>query len=659
MTFSKAACLIVLSFLPGCFYAQEDSLLLPVKEIQSVYIISPIAYLRLVPTGNTMSKEEIKMLGTDDMGELISKLPGTTIKSYGGLGGLKSVSIRGLGGQHTSVTLDQFEISNAQSGQINFAQVQTEGIENLEILYTPHIMDLSPVSAQLNGTLVRANSFMLGYRRSDSKINVLARYGSFDRKEVYLSGEVERERWHFAGFGKFRDATGNYPFRTLNGNTSVSGIRQNNDYRDFYFGGKIGKTFDGGKINVIYRGSNSTQGLPGAVILYNETADERLTVQDHRVMTEYLRFKGFNSSRVHASAGFNQLNYSDPTYLNAQGFLDQNYQNNDFSIGYLNAYRKKNLTLKWGGEQKLVTMTSNREDLGNPFRASSHVLAGGEFKRKRVVYDVFLGGQFIYDQNQESNVKTEFQLTPIVKVALMPNREKWYLSGWYKRTFRMPSFNELYFGAVGNTTLKPEVAHQINIDLNYLPYAYQKKFQPEVFGSVFFNEVRNKIVAIPTKNLFVWSMQNVEHARIYGASIGSRARYSCWSYLQIEINGSYTWQRVLDVGKESLTYGHQIAYAPEHVGNVDVTFKRKEVSLRISNNAVSSRYALNQNVPQNLLKGYWIMDATLGFSHILPKEDVLSIQLNLKNLWNEQYAFIRSFEMPGRHFLITLNYEIH
>lgn len=661
MIFSKLSSLVILSCLPGCFYAQEDTTeIIKTQSIQRIDIIRPMPIVRFLPLEFGINKKDIAQLGTDDLGELLSKLPGTTIKSYGGLGGLKSASIRGLGGQHTSVVFDMFDVSNSQSGQVNFAQVQTEGLEHLSIRFTPNIADLTPVSTQFSGAQLRAQSFMSNYGNADSKMKVIGRYGSFGRKEVYLDGEVKHKEWHFAGFGKFRDAVGDYPFQTMNGSSEISSTRNNNDYRDFYYGGKMGKTLSTGNMfNVMYRGSSISQGLPGAVILYNETADERLTTQDHRLMGEYLFNKPRRSGRLHASGAYNRLTYDDPSYLNAEGKLHQQYDNLGLSVGYLERFIWNAWRFKWGGEQKVDLLQSNRSELGQPLRAATHLMGGFNYRINHFVYEVFLGGQFIYDQNTESNVDTKVQLTPVLNIEWRVKPDKWFLSAWYKRTFRMPSFNELYFGSVGNLNLKPEIAHQTSLDVRYVPFSYFKKQHLEIFGSAFFNEVTNKIVAIPTKNLFVWSMQNVEHARIYGTSVGGRYVLPLVKECQVELQGSYTWQRVIDVGLQSLTKGHQIAYAPEHVGNVDLVFKRKELVFRVSNNAVSSRYALNQNVSQNLLKGYWVTDATLGYRFIFKNEDVLGAQINLKNVWNTPYAFIRSYAMPGRHFLITLNYEIH
>ena len=53
------------------------------------------------------------------------------MKDYGGLGGLKTISIRNLGAAHTAVSYDGIAVSNSQAGQIDIGRF-------LQLITYPH-----------------------------------------------------------------------------------------------------------------------------------------------------------------------------------------------------------------------------------------------------------------------------------------------------------------------------------------------------------------------------------------------------------------------------------------------------------------------------------------------------------------------------------------
>jgi hypothetical protein len=81
------------------------------------------------------------------------------------------------------------------------------------------------------------------------------------------------------------------------------------------------------------------------------------------------------------------------------------------------------------------------------------------------------------------------------------------------------------------------------------------------------NYVTNKIIAIPTKNLFTWSMQNVENARILGADFKLGSKWGINEHVKFDLDLNYSFQRAVDVSDpNSPTYKDQIAYIPIHTG---------------------------------------------------------------------------------------------
>lgn len=650
--------------LPAFSFGQEiemDTSIMHVKHIDAVHIPLCLIVMPPVPLDG-LYKEDIETINPDDVAGLVSKIPGTTIRSYGGLGGLKTVSMRGLGGQHTAVIVDGFEVTNAQAGQMNLGQLQAEGLESVTSGLILPFDALQPISSNFAGNNLQFRTFLGRSNNQRFRMKSSVRYGSFMRREVYSQGEKSVGRWNFGAFGKYRDANGVYPYHFLNGSTETAGLRGNNDYQDMHFGAKVERILGdkrNKRLRLMYRSSLIDQGLPGAVILYNESADERMSTQDHRIMLDFKQFKYNSNFRTYVNAGVNDMEYWDPTYLNALGYVRDQFRNFQLDGGYVHFRELEKIKLKWGAEQKVETLRSNRTAFGQPLRASTFALFGAQKEWNRFYFEGIAGGQFVHDQNAEGN-NEHFQFTPNALVRYTIAKAKRITTELlYKRNFRLPSFNELYFGEVGNRNLKPEIAHQLNLGFDWrIKKESYYGWHWVLHSQGYYNRVHNKIVAIPTKNLFVWSMQNVAEAAVYGAIGESRVIRRFSDKLRIELLANYTWQRVIDITPDAITYGHQVAYAPEHTINADFMAAYKGTSLRVSNNFVSGRYALNQNVPANYLDPFWTMDLALGYKYTINDKHKIGVQLNVRNLTDVSYAFIRSYVMPGRHYLLTLNYEI-
>ena len=56
-----------------------------------------------------------------------------TVKDYGGIGGLKTVSIRSLGAQHTAVGYDGITLTDCQTGQIDIGRFSLDNVDRLSL----------------------------------------------------------------------------------------------------------------------------------------------------------------------------------------------------------------------------------------------------------------------------------------------------------------------------------------------------------------------------------------------------------------------------------------------------------------------------------------------------------------------------------------------
>ena len=100
--------------------AQEvggDTITGKVHQIEKVTVTarrSPNKVTSAVPI-QTMSRQDISQLGIQNMADAVRRFAGANVKDYGGIGGLKTVSIRNMGAAHTAVSYDGVAVSNCQA----------------------------------------------------------------------------------------------------------------------------------------------------------------------------------------------------------------------------------------------------------------------------------------------------------------------------------------------------------------------------------------------------------------------------------------------------------------------------------------------------------------------------------------------------------------
>ena len=80
-----------------------------------------------------MDKAGIERLGVQDLSEAVKRFSGVTVQDYGGIGGLKTVSVRSLGAKHTAVCYDGVTVTDAQSGQVDISRFSLDNVDMISL----------------------------------------------------------------------------------------------------------------------------------------------------------------------------------------------------------------------------------------------------------------------------------------------------------------------------------------------------------------------------------------------------------------------------------------------------------------------------------------------------------------------------------------------
>lgn len=653
---------IALLFFTFVSLGQEDTS--KFQNLKSIYISSPfiILYIPHPIVSQTLQRKDIQELQPEDMGLLIQKFAGVSMKSYGGLGGMKTFSFRSMGSQHTAVVMDGFSVQNPQSGQLNLGQIHTSNIESVTLGKQATRVG-TPVSA-----LNRANEMSLstfeGHTVFNKKqIRSSVKGGSFGQSDNYLGYHFAKKKFGFTVHGKYRQAKGDYPFIMKVGDFEYQGVQNNNELQELYSGVSFFYRPNEMKkpIRFMYRNTFVDQGLPGAVILYNNSKGQFLNTQKHNLAADWTHKWGFINVRYYASYQYDEQHYLDSNYFNSVGFLKRDFYQNSGQLGWRFERQKfGDLFNFYGGiEQQYASLKFGGLTETLPQRHTTHTNLGFRINEKKYNVDMRIGYQLVAESKNEGEVfKLRHLWAPILNFETAERGKSRWKSGFStSTTVRLPSFNELYYAQVGNPDLEPEKVRQFNLFTGIARDHGSWLFASKVV--TYYNQIENKILAIPTKNLFVWSIQNIDKVNALGIDAGQVIKKRFNTKWNTELQLNYSFQYSVDVTDEnSPTYAHQIAYIPYHTANADWSLSRNKTNFRVSSSFIGGRYSLNENVSNNYLDPFIVLDASISHGIEVKYNHKINFQFQVKNIIGQNYTYIRSFVMPGRNFLISLNYEL-
>ena len=280
-----------------------------------------------------------------------------------------------------------------------------------------------------------------------------------------------------------------------------------------------------------------------------------------------------------------------------------------------------------------------------------------QFKLQASVLGTFVVDHVRIDTMSMENQK---QITPTLVASYKPFRKvNFHLRGFYKNIFRMPTLNDLYYTFIGNIKLKPEFTTQYNLGFTYAPVIKGKWLKNiEIQTDAYYNEVENKIVAMPTSNQFRWTMMNLGMVEIRGVDVAIQSNWKLPKEISIDARLTYTYQKAQDfTNNTSGYYGDQIPYIPWHSGSVIVNANWREWDLNYSFIYTGERYDQPANIPENYAPEWYTNDLSISRTFRI-KNLSYRLTAEVNNLFNQQFEVVKSYPMPGTNYKFILTIHI-
>lgn len=653
--------LLVIYLFPMPLMAQEqkDSIAEKIHRMDEVTVTARRAPVKITTTTSVQvfSKDDLKNLGLQNLADAVKRFAGTNVRDYGGIGGLKTVSVRNLGAAHTAVSYDGIAVSNTQAGQIDIGRFSLDNVSSLSLAVGQDENLLQSARLYASAGVLNIETEKPQFedgKRSLSQIQI--RGGSFGYvAPSFRHWQQLGERTSLSADLSYLRADGNYPFKLENGKYLTTEKRNNSDIQTWQGEANLFHTFkDESEWSTKAYYFNSRRGLPGAVIYYNPTARERLWDENFFIQSRYKKsFTPQWTLQVQGKYNYSWNKYEDTDVKYENGKqTDVNRQNEYYLSATVHFRPTQGWDLSLAQDGAINTLRTNVNESPNPIRYTSLTALNIRYQWERLKLAGTLVGTLITEEVKAGDTPADRKrLSPTLSVSYQPwEKEQFYLRAMYKNTFRVPTFNDLYYLRIGNTGLRPEKATEYTLGMTWSgkPFSFTDYLTLTIDG--YFNEVDDKIVAFPST--YVWKMQNYGNVHITGIDLTMATSIPFSQKARLNLSGNYSWQKAIDLtDKQAKNYKDQLPYTPQHNGNVSATLEMSWINIGYSMTAVGKRYYLAQNITENLIDGYAEHTATF-WREFKINQCNFRLQAEIINFTDAQYDVIKFYPMPGRSWRI-------
>lgn len=646
-------------------YAQSklDSL----QQLEEVIVTARNYQKEVIPV-QQLSGKELQRLNSHNIADALRYFSGIQIKDYGGVGGLKTVNIRSMGTNHVGVFYDGIELGNAQNGTVDLGRFSLDNMESVTLYNGQKSAIFQPAK-----DFGSAGSIYLQSRtpqfKGEKRHNVKAAFktGSFGlvnpsflwehRLSQNVSSSLSAEYMYTTGKYKFT-------YRVKNGYDTTA-VRQNGDVNAVRIEGGLFGKFKGGYWRMKGYFYRSERGYPGAIVRNKFTHEDRQW--DTNTFFQGSLKKDFSpcySLLLNVKYAYDYLHYlADPNRDESLMYTNNHYYQHEV---YTSTANRITLfpwwSLNFSTDYQFNLLNADLKDFAYPRRHSFLFAGATAFDFHKLKMQASLLSTVVHDEVTQINSQAagnKVEWTPTAILSYRPFAPiDFNLRAFYKRIFRMPTLNDLYYTFIGNTDLEPEYTNQYNIGFTYskdFTHTWLKRI--EIQTDFYYNEVENKIIATPTSNFFRWTMINLGKVEIRGVDVAVQTEWQLGRELFLNGRVNYTYQKAQDfTNPEDEFYGGQIPYIPWHSGsaNLNASFRRWEANYSFI--YTGERYSSSANIPVNYQLPWYTSDCSIAYRHPLRKGN-LKATLEVNNLLNQQYEVVACYPMPGINFRAIIKYS--
>jgi iron complex outermembrane receptor protein len=551
-------------------------------------------------------------------------------KSYGS-GMLSSISFRGTGAGHTAVLWNGLQVNQPTIGQSDFSLFPVFAFDDIRIHYGAASSRYG--SDAIGGGILLQSTPDWNQSKIAGNLDLLA--GSYGRymglaeirlhptENLLLKTKAYRNI-HENDF-KFENITrpGSPVERQKNASMNQYGILQ-----DLYIRtSPISRLSFHGWFNYSDR-----QIQPS---MTNTNANETQEDKNLRISADY---------QIASALGYFEVKVGylwDYMYYNQQSEIITNQ-----FIGQLN-YEKEINQWELIAGSNYRHISANSEGYESIQREERINLFGGTVYRGFKNTDLSFNIRQLFVSGLSSPLSPSFGISHTITVN---SSMKWILDGQASLNYRIPTLNDRFWEPGGKEDLKPENSKNLE---GTVSWQYLSGIDLKFSLSGYHYWVEDWILWTPGPSY--WIPDNVRKVQAKGLEFKINLQ-TVRGLSDFLFNAYYSYSRSLI--KESPTendrsLGKQLPYTPIHLAAADLQWLYKQWHAGVQLDFTGKRFVTTDN--ESDLPGYMLINLRAGRNFRIHSQTI-ALDVRIDNVFNKQYQSVLYRAMPGRVFMVKINF---
>lgn len=616
------------------------------------------------------SQKQLQELQVRNLGEAGGKIQGFNLKDYGGLGGLKTLSYRGMGSGFTGISYNNQAIPDAAMGMFDLGTLSTENIQQLQF------GNFAPVGRITSARLFGYGNYLIAKPETpqEDKLSLGTEWGSFAERRYRFNASLGKKRLKASVAITNETYEGNYTFQLKNGQHTSEHNRINNQMWRQAANAQLAYYGNNWSVGSNFRGQQANRNLPGAIILYAANNSQNLAETDLQGNV-FFNIQPIDGVEINTSVGQyrRNTNYTDPLFLNGFGGLTVENSENERNIQLGIAYSNPNWKVAYNAEGyhtgffsshqvSLIERTVLAHNLSFELKPFNKLPLKAEEKSIKL-FNIrnLLVSSFAHQLQGEQrnlNISNRVNSGLLLNLPLVESRStQLNIYTHWRDQIRLPSFTEQFANPYQFAKLRPETSQQLTVGLSF-----NSQVSPLVNLSgkteLYRQTLQDKILAIPGRDIYLWSIRNIAHVEAQGWESHLSTTLLFPNQHKLNISGHYTLQYIQQVFNNTNSRPQQLAYTPFEVAQYQIVYTPKAFSIGLNGNYNGLRYKETINTAQYLMPAFYTQDVFVATTLPFFKGNKTCFRAEVMNLFNTQYQIIDYFPMPGRWFRFSLNFSI-
>ncbi len=546
------------------------------------------------------------------------------IKEYGA-GGTSTASFRGTSAPNTAVVWNGININSINNGQTGFNALTVNLIDKINVRSGGGSIEFG--SGAIGGTIHLNDQLQFGKHIENQFVSSVGSYNTYNNLYKFSFGNDAIS----VKFGaSYNISENDYKWLGTDGLKNENGAYDNLSFT-LGFAYKLNKFSKLSLFSSKFAGNREFSGtLPNP-----SAAKEKYKDYNFRNLITYKYHK------------------DEFTHVVKFAFLTQEYQyfaNKNFDS--FNFGNSKRYLLKYDLNYKLSSNSSIEtfSELESVFGKTDEI---EEKNRKQFSQSIIYTHQIQNIGSINAKVRKDFNSNykiPLVfalGAELAPLKNTFFrLNG--SKNYRVPTYNDLYWPALGNSNLIPESSLQGEFGLGY------KANKIKLDVGVYYINSKDKIVWTPggdPERPGVWTPINVAEATNKGVEFTATLNKAINRHIfNFNLNYSYT------IAKDKSTNNY-LTYVPKHLANGSLGYSYKRFSAFYQHLFTGKIYTTTDNLDNYTVPYYNVGNVGVNYNILKTNNNQLGIGIKVNNVFNKEYQVLPGRPMPNRNFNININYK--